>query len=121
MIAGAMAGALQISITTPMELLKIQLQDQGRTGVKGEKKMTAIGVTAQLLRKYGIAGLYRGLGPTFARDVTFSMIYFPLFAYLDSLGPRSKDGSGDAVFWTSFCAGLASGAATAFLVTPLDG
>lgn len=31
MIAGASAGALQIIVTTPMELLKIQLQDQGRT------------------------------------------------------------------------------------------
>ncbi|VDM78533.1 unnamed protein product [Strongylus vulgaris] len=120
MLAGAGAGALQIIITTPMELLKIQLQDQGRTGVQGEKKMTALGVSMQLLRKHGIAGLYKGLGPTFARDVTFSMIYFPLFAYFDSLGPRKKDGSGDAVFWTSFCAGMISGAISSFSVTPLD-
>ncbi|ETN73129.1 hypothetical protein NECAME_13621 [Necator americanus] len=121
MIAGGLAGALQISVTTPMELLKIQLQDQGRTHEKGARKMTALGVSMQLLRKHGIAGLYKGLGPTFARDVTFSSMYFPLFAYLDSLGPRKKDGSGDAVFWTSFCAGLAAGAFSSFMVTPLDG
>ncbi|EPB80224.1 hypothetical protein ANCCEY_00626 [Ancylostoma ceylanicum] len=120
MIAGASAGALQIIVTTPMELLKIQLQDQGRTQGSGEKKMTALGVSMQLLRKHGIAGLYKGLGPTFARDVTFSAMYFPLFAYLDSLGPRKKDGSGDAVFWTSFCAGMAAGAFSSFAVTPLD-
>lgn len=30
MIAGGLAGACQIVITTPMELLKIQMQDQGR-------------------------------------------------------------------------------------------
>ncbi|KAL6728558.1 hypothetical protein Aduo_010321 [Ancylostoma duodenale] len=120
MLAGASAGALQIIVTTPMELLKIQLQDQGRTQGSGEKKMTALGVSMQLLRKHGIAGLYKGLGPTFARDVTFSAVYFPLFAYLDSLGPRKKDGSGDAVFWTSFCAGMASGAFSSFAVTPLD-
>ncbi|KIH48111.1 hypothetical protein ANCDUO_21823, partial [Ancylostoma duodenale] len=30
MISGAFAGSLQTIVTTPMELLKIQLQDQGR-------------------------------------------------------------------------------------------
>ena len=30
-IAGGCAGACQIVVTTPMELLKIQLQDAGRT------------------------------------------------------------------------------------------
>ncbi|KIH47658.1 hypothetical protein ANCDUO_22278 [Ancylostoma duodenale] len=59
MVAGASAGALQIIVTTPMELLKIQLQDQGRTQGSGEKKMTALGVSMQLLRKHGIAGLYK--------------------------------------------------------------
>ena len=50
-------------------------------------------------RERGVFGLYRGIGPTMARDVTFSVIYFPLFAQLDSMGPRKKNGSGDAVFW----------------------
>lgn len=30
--AGGSAGALQIVVTTPMELLKVQLQDAGRVG-----------------------------------------------------------------------------------------
>uniref|UniRef100_A0A1I7XB37 ADP,ATP carrier protein n=1 Tax=Heterorhabditis bacteriophora TaxID=37862 RepID=A0A1I7XB37_HETBA len=103
MLAGGLAGMFQIIVTTPMELLKIQMQNQGRTN------------------ENGIAGLYKGLSSTFARDVTFSMIYFPFFAYLDSLGPRKGDGSGDAVFWTSFAAGLLAGASSSFAVTPLDG
>jgi solute carrier family 25 glutamate transporter 18/22 len=103
MIAGGCAGFCQIIITTPMELLKIQMQDQGRTtgstqdfrarpeivsrlaAASGGKKLTARELTLQLLREKGIAGLYRGVGSTMARDVTFSMIYFPLFAQLDSL------------------------------------
>lgn len=32
MIAGGSAGFCQIIVTTPMELLKIQLQDAGRIG-----------------------------------------------------------------------------------------
>ena len=33
MLSGAGAGMSQIIVTTPMELLKIQLQDAGRTGL----------------------------------------------------------------------------------------
>lgn len=121
MIAGGGAGLCQIIVTTPMELLKIQMQDAGRTqSTPGAKKLTALDLTIQLFKQKGIAGLYKGLGPTMARDVTFSVMYFPLFAYLDSLGPRSPDGSGDAVFYASFLSGLAAGATAAFCVTPLD-
>ncbi|KAL3243521.1 hypothetical protein MRX96_047417 [Rhipicephalus microplus] len=52
------------------------------------------------------------------RDVTFSVIYFPLFAHLNSLGPRRSDGT--SVFWASFLAGCGAGSAAAFLVNPCD-
>jgi solute carrier family 25 (mitochondrial glutamate transporter), member 18/22 len=35
-------------------------------------------------------------------------------------GPRKAHGSGDAVFYASFLAGIVSGAIASFLVTPLD-
>jgi solute carrier family 25 glutamate transporter 18/22 len=37
----------------------------------------------QLYREKGIVGLYKGVGATFTRDVVFSMMYFPLFAYFN--------------------------------------
>merc|ERR1719334_2899742 len=42
-LSGAGAGAFQIFVTTPMELLKIQLQDAGRStgAAAGGKPMTA--------------------------------------------------------------------------------
>lgn len=48
----------------------------------------------ELVASKGIFGLYRGIGATGMRDVTFSVIYFPMFARLNALGPRKKDGSG---------------------------
>nr|CAD7455451.1 unnamed protein product [Timema tahoe] len=126
MLAGGLAGLCQIIITTPMELLKIQLQDAGRVaavgteGVKVAPKTSATAITLELLRTKGILGLYKGIGATMLRDVSFSVIYFPLFARLNALGPRRKDNSGEAVFWCSLLSGCTSGAITALLVNPFD-
>jgi len=124
MAAGGLAGLCQIIITTPMELLKIQLQDAGRVvskqGGTAVPRQTALGITVELLRTKGILGLYKGVGATAFRDVSFSIVYFPLFAHLNALGPRKKDGSGEAVFWCSFLAGIGAGATSAFAVNPFD-
>ncbi|GFR34073.1 hypothetical protein TNCT_592431 [Trichonephila clavata] len=126
MIAGGSAGFCQIIITTPMELLKIQLQDAGRVAARGPggggtiAATSATSIALQLLRTRGISGLYKGTAATMLRDVTFSVVYFPLFARLNALGPRKKDGSGEAVFWTSFLSGCVAGSTAAFTVNPFD-
>ncbi|KAG1675294.1 Mitochondrial glutamate carrier 1 [Nymphon striatum] len=126
MIAGGSAGLCQIVITTPMELLKIQLQDAGRVAAKGITegqaviRLSASSIALSLLKQKGLVGLYKGTTATMFRDVTFSVIYFPLFAHLNSLGPKRKDGSGESVFWTSFLAGCVAGSTAAFAVNPLD-
>lgn len=116
MLAGGGAGFCQIIVTTPMELLKIQLQDAGR--ISGGARLSATTIALQLVRTRGILGLYRGTGATMLRDVTFSVVYFPLFAHLNSLGPQRPDGT--AVFWTSFMAGCGAGSTAAFAVNPFD-
>lgn len=37
MLAGGLAGACQIIVTTPMELLKIQMQDAGRVAIAAKE------------------------------------------------------------------------------------
>ncbi|KYM75419.1 Mitochondrial glutamate carrier 1 [Atta colombica] len=124
MLAGGLAGACQIVITTPMELLKIQMQDAGRVAMAAKEagkvvpKISAWSLTVDLLKKRGILGLYQGTGATALRDVTFSVIYFPLFARLNDLGPKREDGS--SVFWCSFLAGCAAGSTAALMVNPFD-
>ncbi|KAJ3658857.1 hypothetical protein Zmor_010575 [Zophobas morio] len=126
MAAGGLAGFCQIIITTPMELLKIQMQDAGRVAAQAKStgkvipKMTATKIAIDLLKKHGIIGLYKGIGATMVRDVSFSVVYFPLFATLNDLGPRKKDGSGEAVFWCSFLSGCAAGSFAALAVNPCD-
>ncbi|KRX63059.1 Mitochondrial glutamate carrier 2, partial [Trichinella sp. T9] len=151
LVAGAGAGFCQIAVTTPMELLKIQLQTSDSAGKfpKSKNRLSATKIALNILRTKGISGLYKGTAATMARDVTFSAIYFPLFANLNSKviitlpaysfckigyvycasiwnklilvqGPRKKDGSGEAVFWHSFICGNIAGATASFAVTPLD-
>lgn len=103
MLAGGSAGFCQIIITTPMELLKIQLQDAGRIAAQAKlsgatagsaggapivQKVSATNIAMNLLKTKGITGLYKGTAATMLRDVSFSVVYFPLFARLNSLGPR---------------------------------
>ncbi|XP_025832785.1 mitochondrial glutamate carrier 1-like isoform X12 [Agrilus planipennis] len=126
MAAGGMAGFFQIIVTTPMELLKIQMQDAGRVAASLAKenviapKLSATTIALNLVRSKGIFGLYKGTAATMLRDVSFSIVYFPLFATLNNLGPRKKDGSGEAVFWCSFLSGCAAGSTAALVVNPFD-
>eukprot|EP00096_Caligus_rogercresseyi_P008102 TRINITY_DN2645_c0_g1_i2.p1 TRINITY_DN2645_c0_g1~~TRINITY_DN2645_c0_g1_i2.p1 ORF type:complete len:324 (-),score=94.37 TRINITY_DN2645_c0_g1_i2:1601-2572(-) len=122
MAAGGSAGLCQIVITTPMELLKIQLQDSGRLAAQSPgqaNKISALSITKELLRSKGIFGLYKGTSATMLRDVSFSVCYFPLFAKLNSLGPK-RPGSGESVFWWSFISGCGAGSISAALVNPAD-
>uniref|UniRef100_A0A3B3CS75 Mitochondrial glutamate carrier 2 n=1 Tax=Oryzias melastigma TaxID=30732 RepID=A0A3B3CS75_ORYME len=124
-LAGCGAGTCQVVVTTPMEMLKIQLQDAGRLAQSAPaQRPSATGITVQLLKTRGLAGLYRGAGATLMRDVPFSMIYFPLFANLNALGRDSAGNQADtqaqAPFWQSFVAGCSAGSVAAVAVTPLD-
>jgi len=129
MAAGGCAGLFQIAVTTPMELLKIQMQDAGRVAAQlkaaGQStahlpKISALSLTKKLLEEKGIFGLYKGLGATALRDVSFSIVYFPLFANLNKMGPRRSPDSTEAVFWWSFVAGMTAGSVSAAAVNPFD-
>ncbi|XP_013147628.1 PREDICTED: mitochondrial glutamate carrier 1-like [Papilio polytes] len=123
MLAGGSAGACQIVITTPMELLKIQMQDAGRVAAQAKKegrkveRLTATALTRRLLAERGILGLYRGVTATAGRDISFSIIYFPMFAILNDMG--AKDGQAPP-FWWSFLAGCTAGSTAALAVNPMD-
>lgn len=73
-----------------------------------------------LLKKKGISGLYQGGTATLVRDVSFSAMYFPLFAYFNSKGaidPETKK----PPFYHTFGSGILAGSIASYIATPLDG
>ena len=101
-IAGCCAGAVQCIITTPMELVKIRLQNQsiGKQYVSWTmKKMSAnlssmpedkifrdykgpLETTRDLIHKEGLRGMYKGWWLTIFREVPQFGIYFGTYDYL---------------------------------------
>lgn len=130
MLAGGGAGLCQIIVTTPMELLKIQCQDAGRTAVgrnlSDQQRPSALKVAKELIRTNGFFGLYKGISATLVRDISFSMVYFPLFANLSTLNvindiiPGAAESGDNSVFWVNFTAGCIAAGTAAFLVNPAD-
>uniref|UniRef100_A0A8D0GNY9 Mitochondrial glutamate carrier 2 n=1 Tax=Sphenodon punctatus TaxID=8508 RepID=A0A8D0GNY9_SPHPU len=122
MLAGCGAGTCQVVVTSPMEMLKIQLQDAGRLAFGRQastfKRPSATVIAMDLLRTQGLMGVYKGLGATLLRDVPFSVIYFPLFAHINKLGQRHPEEK--ASFLHSFLSGCTAGSVAAVVVTPLD-
>lgn len=148
MLAGCGAGMCQVVVTTPMEMLKIQLQDAGRlaaqqqkpvmmspsklvatnavltrsynsgTVVSAPRAVSATQIAKELFHQHGIQGLYKGLGATLMRDVPFSVIYFPLFANLNRLGQASPEET--SPFYWAFLSGCVAGSIAAVAVNPCD-
>ncbi|XP_027858361.1 solute carrier family 25 member 55a isoform X1 [Xiphophorus couchianus] len=148
MLAGCGAGMCQVIVTTPMEMLKIQLQDAGRIAAQQQKPVmisptklavtntvlsrsynsgpvmsapravSATQIAKELLQKQGIQGLYKGLGATLMRDVPFSIVYFPLFANLNRLGKPNPAES--SPFYWAFLSGCVAGSTAAVAVNPCD-
>ena len=87
---------------------------------KGGPKISALSLTQNLLKTKGLLGLYKGTGATMLRDVSFSIVYFPLFANLNGMGPKKNPGSTESVFWWSFISGCAAGSIAALCVNPAD-
>ena len=72
--AGAIAGAAQVFIITPVDLFKIQLQLAKSSGARVAGGPVAI--AQRVIRQGGLLSLWRGLGVTLLRDSPSYGVYF---------------------------------------------
>lgn len=117
MLAGGLAGFIQVTMTNPMELLKIQgatMRDKLKSGEIKE----LIGYR-QLVKNLGFSGMYTGILATLSRDIPFSMIYFSLYSQTKQLLLKDAKDK-EAVAGRAFMAGAIAGTVAAAVTTPLD-
>mmetsp|Transcript_8911 Transcript_8911/g.32886 ORF Transcript_8911/g.32886 Transcript_8911/m.32886 type:complete len:640 (-) Transcript_8911:68-1987(-) len=114
-IAGCGAGASQVVFTNPVEIVKIRLQVAGEIARHTGKPPKG---AVQICRDLGFRGLYKGASACFSRDIPFSGIYFPLYAYLKH---RLKDeGQKNNTPMQLLVAGSLAGSVAASTTTPFD-
>mmetsp|Transcript_10795 Transcript_10795/g.15808 ORF Transcript_10795/g.15808 Transcript_10795/m.15808 type:complete len:808 (-) Transcript_10795:13-2436(-) len=114
-ISGCGAGASQVMVTNPLEIVKIRLQVAGevarQTGKAPKGFMT-------ICKDLGFGGLYKGAGACLMRDVPFSGIYFPLYVFLKQLMLSEGQTVNDPHHL--LLAGSFAGAVAASSTTPFD-
>jgi len=109
--SGAMAGFLQVAATNPMEIVKLRLQLQSQ--LPKEMQVGMVGVVKDL----GLSGLYRGVLATWARDIPYSMIFFPVYA---NAKVALSDENGETTMLKNLACGTIAGSTAAGIMTPSD-
>ncbi|KAL1408030.1 mitochondrial aspartate-glutamate transporter agc1 [Vanrija albida] len=119
LIAGGAAGGCQVSVTNPLEIVKIRLQMAGEMA-RADPGNAAPRGALHVIKQLGIFGLYKGAVACLWRDVPFSMIYFTAYAHLKkdifSEGHRGKQLSFGELLLAAGIAGMPA----AYLTTPAD-
>ncbi|EIW72497.1 hypothetical protein TREMEDRAFT_41792 [Tremella mesenterica DSM 1558] len=118
-MAGGTAGACQVVVTNPLEIVKIRLQMAGEiTRAEGSGAVPRGAV--HVIRQLGLVGLYKGATACLCRDVPFSMIYFTAYAHLKKdvfhEGRRGKVLSFGELLISAGVAGMPA----AYFTTPAD-
>ena len=110
MVAAGMGEAAACVLRVPVEVVKQRSQaGAGRSGRE---------VARNTWRREGCRGFYRGLAPTLAREVPFSLVQFPIWEFL-KLEVARRSGQ-PATPWQSAVCGAAGGMVAGGLTTPLD-
>lgn len=106
-MAGALTGVIQVTVTNPMEVMKIRMQTAESATVS----------PLQAFRELGWKGLYNGSAVTLLRDVPYNVIFF--LSYIEiKRALTSPDGEVSRA--RILGSGVAAGMLAAYAGTPMD-
>jgi solute carrier family 25 protein 39/40 len=109
LVAGCTARCFAVTVVNPLELIRTKMQSEKMSYSDVGKAFK------QMINKYGVRGLFKGLFPTIMRDAPFSSIYWTSYeTYKRVLGITQP------VLLESFIGGGLSGMIAAFVTTPFD-
>ncbi|XP_050965048.1 solute carrier family 25 member 45 isoform X1 [Labeo rohita] len=114
-MAGCFSGLAQLFVTAPIDLVKVRLQNQTKSG--GNKYRGPIHCIAVILREDGVKGLFRGIWALALRDVPcFGLYFLPYELTCRMLTEKGKQPGNCAVL----VAGGVAGVVTWACATPMD-
>ncbi|KAF8626521.1 hypothetical protein AX15_004826 [Amanita polypyramis BW_CC] len=114
--AGTLARTAITSLTSPLELIRTNLQSTPLSPDKPHTLRSVLSSVRNLVHRHGVLLLWRGLGPTLWRDVPFSGIYWASYeSAKKAFRRRGRDGA-----WIAFVSGAASGMFAAVITSPFD-
>lgn len=114
-VSGGAARIVTATAASPIELARIRLQ----AGSQGSMSS----IIHRIYREDGVRALWRGLGPTLARDAPFSAIYWGCYEFLKDpkrspMPPQLL--SHERGLTGYLCAGVGAGSLAAFVTLPAD-
>nr|XP_054587608.1 tricarboxylate transport protein B, mitochondrial isoform X1 [Nothobranchius furzeri] len=110
-LAGGLAGGIEICITFPTEYVKTQLQLDEKANPP--KYRGIADCVKQTVQSHGVKGLYRGLSSLLYGSIPKSAVRFGVFEFLSN---RAKDESGRLDSTKGLLCGLGAGVLEAVLV-----
>lgn len=116
MTAGIAARTTISTIATPLELIRTNLQSTPLSADKPHTLRSVIASIRMSVAENGPRVLWRGLGPTLARDVPFSGFYWASYEALKQRFARH----GHEGAYAAFLSGSISGTGAAILTSPTD-
>lgn len=110
-LAGSFSGFILTPIKNPFEVIRIQLQTNCKSEIKGPQKCIE-----EIYKKKGVRGFYSGLGALTLRDSVSFGIYFCVFDFFRSKGLQFGGNS----FFVDLLSGGVAGSISWFTILPLD-
>lgn len=122
-VGSLIAGAAATIAVAPFEAVRVRLQAT-EDGDSAESKENVLSAVAALVEEYGVKdGLYAGVPPLLLKEITFSIIKFPVFDVVRNvifvLNPNLQAALSSALF-VSMVSGSVAGVLAAVASQPLD-
>jgi len=114
--AGALAGATEMFVNCPFEVIKVQMQT-----VEGKKLYkSTLDCLFKFLKNEGITKLYRGAEPHLWKNMMWNGPYFGMIHVARTLLPAPKGLTKSQSTWREFMIGTCAGLIATFIATPFD-
>jgi len=117
MFAGSIAGAFGAAVATPTDVVKVQMQAEGKVNTPRYKN--TYDAFSTIWQKEGIRGWYKGIVPTTQRAFILSAFFMPSYDHIKHLLIEYHVVKEDN-FLTQIIAGMSAGIIVATVTSPID-